>query len=228
MKSDENYFMIFQDRTDAAKRLAKKLAWLKKDEPIILAIPRGGVITGDVIASELEAKLDIIVSKKVGAPSNPELAIGAVMHDGSYYPNEEITRVLNIPQKYIDAEIALKMKEIHQRLVRFRGSSVYDLKNKTIVLVDDGIATGATMFVAIHWVKKQKPKKLIVAIPVGPKETIDRLKKVADKVEVLHAPLFFNAVGEFYQDFGEVNDYQVVEIMSKYGHKIKLFDLGIS
>ena len=224
MKSDENYFMIFQDRTDAAKRLAKKLEWLKKDAPIILAIPRGGVITGDVIASELGAKLDVIVSKKVGAPSNPELAIGAVMHDGSYYPNEEITRVLNIPQKYIDAEIALKMKEIHQRLIIFRGSSEYDLRDKTVVLVDDGIATGATMFVAIYWVKKQKPKKLIVAIPVGPKDTIDRLKKVADKVEVLHAPLFFNAVGEFYQDFDEVNDYQVQEIMSKYDHKIKLFE----
>ena len=216
--------MIFQDRRDAAKRLAKKLEWLKKDEPMILAIPRGGVITGDVIASELGAKLDVIVSKKVGAPSNPELAIGAVMHDGSYYPNEEITRVLNISQKYIDAEIALKMKEIHKRLVIFRGSSEYDLKDKTIVLVDDGIATGATMFVAINWVKKQKPKKLIVAIPVGPKDTIDRLKEVADKVEVLHAPLFFNAVGEFYQDFDEVNDYQVQEIMSKYGHKIKLFE----
>lgn len=224
MKSDENYFMIFQDRADAAKRLAKKLEWLKKDEPIILAIPRGGVITGDVIASELGAKLDIIVSRKVGAPDNPEFAIGAVMHDGSYYPNEEITRMLNVPQKYIDAEIALKMKEIEQRLVRFRGSSEYKLEGKTVVLVDDGIATGATMFAAIRWVKKQKPKKLIVAIPVGPKETIDRLKEIADKVEVLYAPFFFNAVGEFYRDFDQVDDYEVQEIMSRYGHKIKLFE----
>lgn len=216
--------MIFQDRADAAKRLAKKLEWVKKEQPIILAIPRGGVITGDVIASELGAKLDVIVSKKVGAPSNPELAIGAVMHDGSYYPNEEITRMLNIPQKYIDAEIALKMKEINKRLAIFRGSSDYDLKDKTVVLVDDGIATGATMFVAIYWVKKQKPKKLIVAIPVGPKDAIEKLKKVADKVEVLHDPMFFSAVGEFYQNFDEVNDYQVQEIMSRYGHKIKLFE----
>ena len=216
--------MIFQDRTDAAKRLAKKLEWLKKDEPIILAIPRGGVITGDAIASELGAKLDVIVSKKVGAPDNPELAIGAVIHDGSYYPNEEITRMLNVPQKYIDAEIVQKMKEIERRLVRFRGSSEYKLEGKTVVLVDDGIATGATMFAAIRWVKKQKPKKLVVAIPVGPKETIDKLKEIADKVVVLCAPFFFNAVGEFYRDFDQVNDYEVQEIMSKYGHKIQLLE----
>ena len=216
--------MIFQDRVDAAKRLAKKLDWLKKDEPIILAIPRGGVITGDVIASELGAKLDVIVSKKVGAPDNPELAIGAVMHDGSYYPNEEITRMLNIPQKYIDAEIALKMKEIEQRLVKFRGSSEYNLEGRTVVLVDDGIATGATMFVATRWVKKQKPKKLIVAIPVGPKETINKLKEVADKVIVLCAPFFFNAVSEFYRDFDQVDDYEVQEIMSRHGHKIQVLE----
>ncbi|MBI3841892.1 MAG: hypothetical protein HY295_01900 [Thaumarchaeota archaeon] len=93
-----------------------------------------------------------------------------------------------------------------------------------MVLVDDGIATGATMFAAIHWVKKQKPKKLVVAIPVVPKETIGKLKEIADKVVVLYAPLFFNAVGEFYRDFDQVDDYEVQEIMSKHGHKIKLLE----
>ncbi len=214
--------MIFEDRTDAAFKLAKKMEWLKKEDPVILAIPRGGVVTGDVIAAELGVKLDVIVSKKIGAPHNPELAIGAVMHDGSYFPNEDITRMLNVPQNYIDSEIKRLMKEIDRRLMKFRGNKEYNLEGRTVVLVDDGIATGATMFVAIYWVKKQKPKKLIVAIPVGPKDTIDRLNKVADDVIVLYAPVDFGAIGEFYRDFGQVEDFQVQEIMSKYGYKMKL------
>ena len=223
MESNDSY-IIFKDRTDAANRLAKKLEWLKNDGPIILAIPRGGVVTGDVIASVLGAKLDVVVSRKVGAPHNQELAIGAVTHDGSYFANEDITAMLNVPQKYIDAEIAAQMKEIDRRLLKFRGGKEYHLEGKTVVLVDDGIATGATMFVAVSWVKKQKPKKLIVAIPVGPKETIDKLKEVADKVVVLQTPYFFNAVGEFYHDFAQVEDYQVQEIMVKYGYKIQLLE----
>jgi len=216
--------MMFKDRADAARKLAKKLEWLKKEKPIILAVPRGGVVTGNVIASELGATLDIIVSRKVGAPDNPELAIGAVLHDGSYFPNERITIMLNVPQNYINQEIAVQMKEIERRLIRFRGSKEYNLEGKTVVLVDDGIATGATMFVAALWVKKQKPKKLIIAIPVGPKETVDELNKMADKVVVLDCPQFFNAVGEFYQEFNPVDDYEVQEIMSKRGYKIKLFE----
>jgi len=216
--------MLFQNREDAAKKLVKKLEWLKKENPIILAIPRGGVITGNIIASELGAKLDIIVSRKIGAPGNPEFAIGAVMHDGSYFPNERNIIMLNVPQNYINQEIAVQMKEIDRRLVRFRGSKEYNLEGRTVVLVDDGIATGATMLVAALWVKKQKPKELIIALPVGPKETINMLSEVADKIIVLHLPYLFNAVGEFYQEFNQVDDYEVQEIMSKYGYKIKLLE----
>jgi predicted phosphoribosyltransferase len=217
-------YIVFKDRIDAAKRLAKKLEWLKKEDPIILAIPRGGIVTGDVIASELGAKLDIVVSRKIGAPHNQELAIGAVTHDGSYFPNVDITMMLKVPQKYIDSEISVQMKEIERRLMRFRGTKEYHLEERTVVLVDDGIATGATMFVAIQWVKKQKPKQLIVAIPVGPKDTIEKLNGAVDKVVVLQAPLYFNAVGEFYREFDQIGDYQVQEIMSKYGYKIKLME----
>jgi len=102
--------MMFKNREDAAKKLAKKLEWLKKENPIVLTIPRGGVVTGNVIASELGAKLDIIVSRKIGAPDNPEFAIGAVMHDGSYFPNERIIIMLNVSQNYINQEIAVQMK----------------------------------------------------------------------------------------------------------------------
>jgi predicted phosphoribosyltransferase len=222
LESPDSY-TVFKDRADAGYHLAKKLECIKKEDPIILAIPRGGVVTGDVISSELGVKLDIIVSRKVGAPTNPELAIGAVTHDGSYFHNVDITKMLHIPQKYIDEQKSIQLEEIERRLMRFRGSKEYHLKGKTVVLVDDGIATGATMFVAIQWVKKQNPKQIIVAIPVGPKDTIDRLNKVADKVVVLQSPLYFNAVGEFYREFDQVDDYQIQEIMSRHGYKIQIF-----
>jgi predicted phosphoribosyltransferase len=212
--------MIFKDRVDAAEKLAKKLRSLKINDPLILAIPRGGVITGDIIAKELGAKLDIIVSRKAGAPYNPELAIGAVMHDGSFFPNTDVIIGLNVPKKFIEEEIASELKEIERRLNKFRGGKDYDLVGKTVILVDDGIATGATMFAAIEWVKNQKPKRLIVAIPVGPRDAIERLSKVAEVV-VLDAPVFFNAVGEFYEYFEQVEDYRVMEIMSSYGYKPK-------
>ena len=212
--------MIFQNRIDAAKQLAKNLEWVKNDDPLILAIPRGGVVIGDVIASLLNAKLDIIISRKIGAPHNPELAIGALMHDMSYFPNEDIIKMLNIPQKYIDSEISSQLKEIVRRLMKFRGTKEYQLEGRTIVLVDDGIATGATMLVVIQWIKKQKPKQLIVAIPVGPKESVDKLIKIVDKVVVLQSSVYFNAVGEFYHEFDQIEDSQVQEIMRKHGYAI--------
>lgn len=212
--------LIFQDRAEAAKKLAEKLEWVKKENPIILAIPRGGVVTGDVVASVLNANLDVVVPRKLGAPYNPELAIGAVMHDGSYFLNTDVISMLRVPKEYLDAKIGEQMKEIERRLMFFRGSKKYDLQGKTVVLVDDGIATGATMFAAIQWVKKQKPKKLVIAVPVGPMETIGKLKNVADEVVVISSPVFFGAVGEFYQDFAQVSDNEVQEIMRKHGYKI--------
>lgn len=210
--------LIFKDRVDAAEKLAQKLAKFKNDNPIILAIPRGGVVTGDVIAKELDAKLDVIVSRKVGAPYNHELAIGAVTQDGSFFPNPDIINSLNVPKNYIEEEIKSELKEINRRLVKFRGSKEYNLAGKTVILVDDGIATGATMFAAIGWVKKQNPKNLVVAIPIGPKDTIKRLSQMVEVI-VLDSPAFFNAVGEFYQEFEQVEDYQVIEIMSFYGYR---------
>lgn len=212
--------MIFKDRADAALRLAKKLENLQDDDPVILAIPRGGVVTGDVIAKELGARLDIIVSRKIGAPYNPELAVGAVMHDGTFFPNTDIIEALKVPRDHIDREIKSELREIERRLTKFRGSSDYKLQNRTIVLVDDGIATGATMFAAIEWVRRQHPKRLIVAVPVGPRETIEKMSKVAEVV-VLEAPQFFNAVGEFYNEFEQVEDYRVVEILRQYGYGSK-------
>ena len=228
-EDNNDYFsepFIFKHREDAAKRLADKLKFLVKSasEIIILAIPRGGVVTGDVVASRLGVKLDIVVSRKIGAPSNSELAIGAVMHDGSFFPNEDVINMLNVSQEYIDEQISIQKKEIERRLSTFRGSKQYRLHDKTIILVDDGIATGATMFAAILWLGNQKPKRLIVAVPVAPKDTFDRLKQEqkVDDVVVLQLPLAFSAVGAFYEDFSQVSDEQVIEIMNKYRDKERL------
>jgi predicted phosphoribosyltransferase len=188
------------------------------NEIIIMAIPRGGVVIGDIIASSLGAELDIVVSRKIGAPHNPELAIGAVMHDGSFFPNEHVIRTLNVKQEYINEQIFVQEKEIQRRLVRFRGSRQYVLMNKIVILVDDGIATGATMIAAIRWLGGQQPKTLMVAVPVAPKDTFDRLKEEqkVDQVIVLFLPVAFSAVGEFYKDFSQVSDEEVIEIMRRY------------
>lgn len=212
--------ITFKDRREAAGLLAEKLREkfpeLLKERPVILAIPRGGVVTGDEIAARLNADLDLIISKKIGAPENPELAIGALMHDGSFYPNEDIIRMLNVSSRYISEQSAEKMREIQRRLERFRGGKEYHIEGRVAILVDDGIATGATVFAAIEWLKNQKLKKLIVAVPVGPRETIFRLRQVVDYVVVLHCPSHFSAVGEFYDNFTQVEDDQVVEMMKKY------------
>jgi len=215
--------IIFKHREDAAKRLADRLKFFVKSasELTVLAIPRGGVVIGDVVASSLGAKLDIVVSRKIGAPYNSELAIGAVMSDGSFFPNEDVINMLNVSQEYVHEQISVQKKEIERRLMRFRGSKQYHLHDKTIILVDDGIATGATIFAVINWLRNQKLKRLIVAVPVAPKDTFDKLKEEqkVDDVIVLQSPLEFSAVGAFYEDFSQVSDEQVVEIMNKYRYK---------
>ena len=210
---------VFEDRTQAAILLAEKLEWLKEEwgtSLIVLAIPRGGVVTGDVIANSLGVDLDVVLAKKVGHPSNPEFAIGAVTHDGRFIPNEDVTSWLDIPRQYILDSVSTLTKEIDRRLIKFRGNKDYRLAGKTVILVDDGIATGTTMFAAIKWLKTQKLKKLIVAVPVAPIDTIEKLQGIVNEVIVLHIPSMFGAVGLFYQDFSQVSDDEVVEIMQKY------------
>ena len=226
--------IIFRDRIDAANKLAEELKQqLMKPEHrdsssiVVLSIPRGGVVIGDVVADKLNVKLDVVVSRKIGAPIDPEVAIGAVMPDGTYFLNEDIILTLNVPQNYIDTQVNEQLKEIERRLISFRGSKEYDqeLKGKSVVLVDDGIATGATMLSAAQWLKtKQNCQELIIAVPVAPRDTVDRLKQIVgnnDKVIVLYSPESFTAVGQFYADFGQVSDSQVKKIMKKHGYKIK-------
>ena len=216
--------VLFRDRTDAAKQLAERLYWLKneiqenKSPVVIVAVPRGGVVIGNIIASQLGAKLDLVVSRKIGAPFNPELAIGAVMPDGSYFLND-VAEMMNVSQDYIESQIEKEVKEIDRRLIEFRGDREYynKLEDKIVVLVDDGIATGATILASAKWIKdKHNCKQLTIAVPLAPGEILEDLKRVAEKVIVLHTPEPFGAVGRFYHDFNQVSDDEVKEIMKKY------------
>lgn len=215
--------VLFKDRTDAAKQLAERLYWLKneiqenKSSVVIVAVPRGGVVIGNIIASELGAKLDLVVSRKIGAPFNPELAIGAVMPDGSYFLND-VAEMMNVSQDYIESQIEKEVKEIDRRLIEFRGNREYYniLEDKIVVLVDDGIATGATILASAKWIKdKHNCKQLIIAVPLAPREILEDLNRAADKVMVLYTPEPFGAVGRFYHDFNQVSDDEVKEMMKK-------------
>ena len=220
----------FYDRREAGKYLAEKVkAYIKnsfnseteRESFIVMAIPRGGVIIGEIISSELNMEMEIIISKKIGAENNPELAIGAIMADGSYILNEDIVNRINISDEYIHTQIEIQKKEIERRLIEFKGKKEYhnNLKDKVIILVDDGIATGATILAAVKWIKeKQHCKGLIVAVPVAPAESniLDKLNQIADKVIVIFTPYDFSAVGQFYEHFDQVSDKEVKEIMNKY------------
>lgn len=228
--------VIFRDRIHAANKLAEELKQqLKEPEKkgessstVVLAIPRGGVIIGDIVAAKLNAKLDVVVSRKIGAPSDPEVAIGAIMPDGSYFINENIVGLVNAPQDYVDSAVNLQMREIERRLMNFRGSKEYhkELEGKTLVLVDDGMATGATMISAARWLKlKQNCRELVIGVPVAPPDTVDRLKQIVehhDKVIVLYSPASFRAVAQFYKDFEQVTDIEVKLVMKRRGYNIDI------
>ncbi len=225
-------YKIFKDRTEAAEELADEIKSYLRSIGIsegteesnlltVLAIPRGGVITGDVVASRLRCDMDIIVSRKIGAEYNSELAIGALLPNGSYFINERIANMLNTSQVYIDKQVKIQKKEIERRLIEFRGDKEYGnrLNGKIVVLVDDGIATGSTIIAAARWIKeKHNCKRLIIAVPVAPatNDTIDKLDEIADKVIILSITQEFYAVGQFYENFDQVEDKEVKEIMKKY------------
>lgn len=211
--------MKFEDRLHAGNLLADKLydrlknIGVNHDNILILGIPRGGVIVGDIVAKKFSADFDIIIGRKLGAPANDELAIGAVTEDGTAYINQYLIDALRISEEYIETEKLKQANEIKRRKALYRKFNDYNIQDRVAILVDDGIATGATTLAAARWTRKQRPMLLIVAVPVAPSQTLDILKQESDAIEVVMVPSTFNAVGEFYENFDPVTDEQIVEIM---------------
>jgi len=203
--------MIFNDRKEAGKLLALTLKkkYLQIENGIILALPRGGVVVGAEISKTLNIPLDIIVTRKIGAPQNPEYAVAAVSeHEIVLNPSEDIDK------KYLESETAKERQEISRRLKSYRGKKPKtNLSGKAVFLVDDGLATGLTMEVALLEVKREKPEKIIIAVPVAPPEIIEKLnRKVSDIIVLSIEPLFF-AVGGFYENFDQTRDQEVIGLL---------------
>ena len=219
-----SFHIKFKDRTSAGEILANVLAdYFKKENkraPItVLTIPRGGVTVGDAIASKFsECEFDIVVPRKLGAPNNPELAIGAVMQDRTAYLNGHVIQTLQVSAEYLESEIDRQVQEIQRRICLYRpASKPYNIAGRSVVVVDDGIATGATVMVVIRWIKKYDPASVLVAVPVAPEDTVAELTRVGAKVEVITTPSSFGSVGQFYDNFSQVTDEEVKEVARKWG-----------
>ena len=205
---------FFSDRVDAGKRLASALKDFSGKKGIVLAIPRGGVVVGYMIAKALNLPLDVIIPRKIGAPDNPELAIGAVAEDGTAILDGNLIKYLGVSREYIKEETERQKQEIGRRLKLYRQDASYpNLKGLDVIVVDDGIATGSTMKAALASVKNRGAASITVAVPVGPPSTIDELEKMADRVVCLHTPESFQAIGEFYTDFSQTSDEEVIGLL---------------
>ena len=203
---------MFKNRQEAGKELATKLQDHQVD--LILGIPRGGVILGKEISQALKVPLDVIVTKKIGAPNNPELAIGAIGPDGEEVINEELALKVDADELYLQETIAKLKPEVERRVKEYHDQRPpLNLKDKRVVLTDDGAATGATMLAAIEVVRQHDPKQIIVALPVAAKDTLKKIKAEADEVICLKTPLIFFAVGQFYQEFNQVSDQEVISLL---------------
>lgn len=211
--------MIFEDRHEAGRLLAERLRFLKgKKDLIVLAIPRGGVVVGSEIARSLDVPLDVYITRKIGAPYNPELAIGAIASDGTLLLDRSLASRLGVSEEYIQAQTTREKEEIERRLAQYRGGHPpLELKGKRVILVDDGIATGATIEATINALRKSEPEELILAVPVAPQETVERLKKRVDRLVCLHAPEVFWAVGAFYARFDQTSDEEVISLLKGQG-----------
>ena len=210
--------MKFRDRIDAGNLLAERLTENGYTPAIVLGIPRGGVILADIVAKKLAADFDIVIPRKLGAPENEELAIGAVMEDGTSYINRYIVDALRIPQNYIESERVLQAAEIRRRSAAYRKQGFsYNIAGKNVIIVDDGIATGATVIASARWARKHHPSTLTIAVPVAPPQSVEVLEQESDSVIILHMPHDFGSVGQFYEEFGPISDDQVTQIMRSRG-----------
>jgi putative phosphoribosyl transferase len=211
-------FGVFEDRADAGRELAAALLQLKDEQPIVLALPRGGVPVAFEVAGALSAPLDVVLVRKIGAPRQKELGLGAVV-DGPHPQivlNEDVVRVVQPGDEYIRAEAGREIAEIERRRKLYRqGRPPLDVRRRTVIVVDDGIATGGTMKAVLKALRELQPKKLVLAVPVAPADSIAELSPLADDVVVLAMPEPFYAVGAHYRDFTQTSDEEVIDLLSR-------------
>ena len=227
MPNENNSITRFEDREHAADLLISKLnVELKEENPkeiAVFGVPRGGVILANTIYKNRRANyFDIVIPRKLGAPNNKELGIGAIMDKDTVYLNEYVVNALKVTSDYIESEKLSQIKEIGRRTLLYRPKQEeYKIKDKIIILVDDGAATGSTLVVSARWIKKRKPKKIIIAIPVAPNETVELLKNEVDEVVTILIPPTsnFTSVAQFYDNFEEITDDKVVKIMKELDQK---------
>jgi len=209
---------LFSDREDAGWMLVERLRGSTMEKPLVLAIPRGGVEVGAVLARGLGAELDVVLSRKLRAPHQPELALGAVSENGEVYLNHFASAMTDVGDVYIEAERQRQMAEIQRRRVMYRDVRPQaPIAGRCVILTDDGIATGATMIAGLRTVRAAGAKWIMVAVPVGAPDRIDAIRPLCDRVECLLEPDGFWAIGQFYRNFEQVTDDRVVELLREYG-----------
>ena len=209
---------MLQDRYEAGRRLGQRLRGYEHRRPVVVALPRGGVPVGYEVARALNAPMDVLVVRKLGCPGQPELAIGAISN-GRYLEilmNEGLCQEMTVPSKYIEREIEAKIREIRAMEGAYRNHRpAIGLAGRTVIVVDDGIATGATMRVAVRRIRREKPEKIIVATPVASEEAVETMRKEVDEIVCLGIPKRFIAVGGYYRDFQPVSNEEVSELLDR-------------
>ncbi len=211
--------MPFKDRFDAGRKLAKALAGYKKRQPVILALPRGGVPVAAQVCTALKAPLDLILVRKLGVPFQPELAMGAVV-DGAtpiIVRNQDVIRAANINEATFNAICDAELSEIERRRQQYLGSrDRVEITSRTAIVIDDGIATGATMRAALHAIRARRPQKLVLAVPVAPTSTLAELQREVDDIICLEDYEVFGAIGVYYANFRQVSDQEVIDILKRF------------
>ncbi|MCC2641586.1 MAG: putative Phosphoribosyltransferase [Nitrospira sp.] len=204
---------MFQNRKEAGGLLAQELSELRDDPgAILLALPRGGVVVGYQLSLALHLPLDVLITRKIGAPMNPEYALGAVGETGALYWNRQGLADLSLSERDLEPAVLAQREEVARRVILYRqGRAFPDLKDRTVILVDDGLATGATFFAAAATARQGNPRRVIGAIPVGPRSTVQEARSLLDRLVVLMVPEPFYAVGNFYHDFAQVQDREVLQ-----------------
>jgi putative phosphoribosyl transferase len=207
--------MVFPDRAEAGRELLKRLAaYEKRRDVLVLGIPRGGVPVAFEVAAGLHAPLDVFIVRKLGVPGREELAFGAIASGGIRFLDTEIVEAVGISELEIELITAKERQELDRRELAYRGGQApLAVEGQTVILVDDGIATGSSMQVAITALRQMKPSRLVVAVPVAPVSTCRRLRRQVDDLICVHMPTSFNAIGEFYEDFSQISDQSVTDLL---------------